>query len=35
MGLEARITPKLNVDFAGPFEPSPIGVGKQRKDLKP
>jgi hypothetical protein len=34
-GLEKKITPKMNVEFVGDYSPSEIGVGKQKKGLKP
>ncbi len=35
LGMEKRIPARSSVDFVGPFSPSPIGVGKHRKGLKP
>ncbi len=30
-GLESRISAKSSVDFAGPYDPNPIGIGKQKR----
>ena len=35
LGMENRISAKSSVDFAGPFEPSPIGLHRQKKGLRP
>ena len=35
MGLEEKIPAKSNVDFVGKYEPSPIGVGKYEKGVRP
>src|SRR5581483_10628621 len=35
LGLEKKITPTDNVDFVGTYDPNPIGLNKQKKDLKP
>jgi hypothetical protein len=34
-GLEKKITPKMNVEFVGAYNPNPIGVDKQKTGLKP
>ena len=34
-GLERQISAKSSVDFAGPYDPNPIGIGKQKRGLKP
>jgi type 1 glutamine amidotransferase len=35
VGLEKKISPKSNVDLAGPYDPNPILPGKSKKGLKP
>jgi len=35
MGLEAQIPAKSKVDIVGQYDPSPIGMGKHKKGLKP
>jgi len=30
-GMESRISAKSRVDFAGPYDPNPIGIGKQKR----
>ena len=35
MGLEDKISPTASVEFVTPYEPNPIGLNKQKKDLKP
>ncbi len=35
MGLEHKIRANSNVDLVGPYDPNPIGLGKQKKELKP
>ncbi|MCX6634004.1 MAG: hypothetical protein NT090_02760 [Acidobacteria bacterium] len=30
-GMEDRISAKSSVDFAGPYDPNPIGIGKQKR----
>lgn len=32
--MESKISAKSRVDFVGAYNPNPIGVGKQKKDLK-
>ena len=34
MGMEKEISPKSSVEFAAPYNPNPIGLGKQKADLK-
>jgi hypothetical protein len=34
-GLEKKITPKMNVEFVGAYNPNETGVGKQKTGLKP
>jgi hypothetical protein len=35
MGLEKKISANDAVDFVGTYDPNPIGLNKQKKDLKP
>jgi type 1 glutamine amidotransferase len=35
MGLEKKISARDNVDLVGTYDPNPIGLNKQKKDLKP
>jgi type 1 glutamine amidotransferase len=35
MGLEKKISPNASVDLVGPYDPNPIGLKKQKTDLKP
>jgi hypothetical protein len=35
MRLEKKISAKDAVDFVGTYDPNPIGLNKQKKDLKP
>jgi type 1 glutamine amidotransferase len=35
LGMEDKIPPKSNVDFVGNYNPNKIGMGKQKKGLKP
>jgi type 1 glutamine amidotransferase len=35
MGLEKQISPTASVALVGEYNPNPIGVNKQKKDLKP
>jgi type 1 glutamine amidotransferase len=35
LGMEDKITAKSNVDFVGTYNPNKIGMGKQKKGLKP
>jgi type 1 glutamine amidotransferase len=35
LGMENKISPTAGVDFVGEYNPNPIGVNKQKKDLKP
>jgi len=35
MGMEDRIPTEAKVDLVGEYNPTPIGVGKHKKDLKP
>jgi type 1 glutamine amidotransferase len=35
MGLENKISPTAGVDLVGPYDPNPVGLNKQKKDLKP
>ena len=35
LGLEEKIPAKSNVDFVGKYEPSPIGVGRYKKNVRP
>ncbi len=34
-GLEKRISVNSSVELPGPYNPNPIGIGKQKKDLTP
>ena len=34
-GLESRITPDLNADFVGTFQPSPFRFEGHRRNVKP
>jgi hypothetical protein len=29
--MESRISAKSSVDFAGPYDPNPIGIGKHKR----
>jgi hypothetical protein len=35
LGMEDQIPPRANVDLVGPYDPSPIGFGKHKKDVRP
>jgi type 1 glutamine amidotransferase len=35
LGMESKISPAASVDFVGEYNPNPIGLNKQKKDLKP
>jgi type 1 glutamine amidotransferase len=35
LGMESKITPAAGVDLVGAYDPNPIGLNKQKKDLKP
>ena len=35
LGLESKIPPRAKVDIVGTYEPNHIGIGKQKKGLKP
>ena len=35
LGMEKKISPSASVDLVGAYDPNPIGVNKQKKDLKP
>ena len=35
MGLEDKISATAGVEFAAPYHPNPIGLNKQKKELKP
>jgi type 1 glutamine amidotransferase len=35
LGMDDKISPTASVAFVGAYDPNPIGVNKQKKDLKP
>jgi hypothetical protein len=34
-GMERRISPTGSVEFAAPYDPSPIGLGRHKRGVKP
>ena len=35
MGMEEYIKPKMNVDFVGPYQPTPFSFGGEAQNVKP
>jgi type 1 glutamine amidotransferase len=35
LGMEDKIPAASSVELTGPYEPNPIGIGKQKKGLRP
>ena len=35
MGMEKHIKPKMNVDFVGPYQPTPFSFGGEAQNVKP